>query len=86
MRHLKQEFDKLTFKEALTYGLAIASMAAGFVLLFMGMLLPPQGEIHASVLSAFGLILVFVGAVLGIEMRYADKTAMIKICTMSRDN
>lgn len=24
MRHLKQEFDKLTFKEALTYGMAIA--------------------------------------------------------------
>lgn len=78
MRHLKQEFDKLTFKEALTYGLAIASMTAGFVLLFMGMLIEPRGEIHPSVLSAFGIILMFVGAVLGLEMRYANKSAQFK--------
>ena len=74
MRHLKQEFDKLTFKETLTYGLAIASLIAGFTLLFFGMFLPPEGQIHDSVLTAFGIILVFVGAILGIEMHYADKT------------
>lgn len=74
MKHLKQEFDKLTFKETLTYGLAIASLAAGFILLFAGMFLPPEGQIHESVLTAFGIILVFVGSVLGLDMHYADKT------------
>ncbi|MCM1490413.1 MAG: hypothetical protein NC095_06265 [Muribaculum sp.] len=73
-KNLKQEFDKLTFKETLTYGLAIASLIAGFTLLFFGMFLPPEGQIHESVLTAFGIILVFVGAILGIEMHYADKT------------
>lgn len=78
MRHLKQEFDKLTFKEALTYGLTIASLTLGFVLLFLGMFLPPEGQIHESVLTAFGIILLFVGSVLGIEMKYADKARDLK--------
>lgn len=71
MKHLKQEFDKLTFKETLVYSLAILSMAAGFTLLFLNMYLPPRGEIHESVLTAFGIILIFVGSLLGLEMKYA---------------
>ena len=78
MRHLKQEFDKLTFKEALTYGLAIVSLFLGFVLLFFGMFLPPEGQIHESVLTAFSVSLLFVGSVLGIEMKYADKARDLK--------
>lgn len=78
MKHLKQEFDKLTFKEILTYGMAIASLVAGFALLFCGMFIPPRGEIHPTVLSSFGVILLFVGSVLGIEMRYADKSKQFR--------
>lgn len=78
MKHLKQEFDKLTFKEALTYGLAIASLIAGFVLLFFGMFLPPEGQIHESVITSFGIILLFAGSILGIEMKYADKSRELK--------
>lgn len=78
MKHLKQEFDKLTFKETLIYSLAIVSMIGGFVLLFLGMYLPPTGEIHDSVLMAFGLILVFCGSLLGIEMHYANQLNQFK--------
>lgn len=70
MKHLKQEFDKLTFKETLCYILAFSSITAGFVMIFMGMFMPPEGEIHDSVLYAFALILLFVGALLGIDMKY----------------
>lgn len=69
MKHLKQEFDKLTFKETLSYTIACLSLIAGFVLLFLGMYLPPIGEIHPSVLSAFGVINVFSGALLGYSLK-----------------
>lgn len=78
MRHLKEEFDKLTFKEVLLYSLAIATMVAAFVLLFLGLFIPPEGQIHESVLTAFGLILLFVGSLLGINMHYANQLSIFK--------
>lgn len=78
MRHLKEEFDKLTFKEVLVYSLAIVCSVAGWTLLFLGMYLPPTGQIHESVLTAFGLNLVFVGSLLGISMHYANEAKKFK--------
>ena len=67
MKHLKQEFDKLTFK-----------MLAGLTLLFMGMFIPPEGEIHASVLTAFGSVCIFVASLLGISLHYANELDKFK--------
>ncbi|MDE6379095.1 MAG: hypothetical protein K2L11_01375 [Muribaculaceae bacterium] len=78
MKHLKQEFDKLSFKDTLMYAIAIVSLIAGFVIIFCGMLLPPKGETHDSVLTAFGLVLIFVGTLLGLDMKYANMTASFK--------
>ena len=52
MKHLKQEFDKLSFKEVMVYSIGLLTLIAAFVMLFMGMLIPPEGEIHDSVLYA----------------------------------
>lgn len=78
MKHLKQEFDKLTFKETLVYLLAFISLVMGFVLLFVGMFTAPVGEIHDSVLTAYGLTLIFVGSLLGISMHYNIQLAKFK--------
>ena len=78
MKHLKQEFDKLTFKETIVYSLAVCTNAAAFVLLFMGLLIPPEGEIHESVLTAFGISLLFVGSLLGISMHYGNELTRLK--------
>ena len=78
MRHLKQEFDKLSFKEVLIYGLAVFTMAAGITLLFTGLFLPPEGEIHASVLTAFGSICIFVASLLGISIHYDNELDKFK--------
>ena len=43
---------------------------AGIVLLFTGTLLAPQGEIHESVLVAFGEIATFAGSIIGIDYKY----------------
>ncbi len=78
MKHLKQEFDKLTFKEALVYSMAYICLITSFVLLFVGMYTAPQGEIHDSVLYAYGLTLFFVGSLLGITMHFSDETKRFK--------
>ncbi len=46
---------------------AILLIAIGCGLLIAGFYSPPQGEIHSSVLVAFGEILTFVGAIFGID-------------------
>lgn len=78
MKHLKEEFDKLSFKEVLMFAIAIVSIVAGFVLLFMGMCIPPEGEIHDSVLTAFGIICMFVGTLLGVSMHYSTELNKFK--------
>lgn len=78
MKHLKQEFDKLTFKEVIIYILAVITMLAGLTLLFMGLFIPPEGEIHQSVLTAFGLISIFVASLLGISIHYANELEKFK--------
>lgn len=78
MKHLKEEFDKLTFKEAIVYSMAVMSLITGFVLLFISLFTEPKGEIHDSVLTAFGIILVFVGSLLGISMHYANELNSFK--------
>ena len=78
MKHLKQEFDKLTFKEVIIYSLAVITMLSGLTLLFMGLFIPPEGEIHESVLTAFGLISIFVASLLGISIHYANELEKFK--------
>lgn len=78
MRHLKQEFDKLTFKEVIIYIMAIITMTAGLTLLFMGLFIPPEGEIHGSVITAFGILCTFVASLLGISIHYANELDKFK--------
>lgn len=78
MKHLKQEFDKLTFKEVIIYTLAVVTMLAGLSLLFVGLYIPPEGEIHGSVLTAFGSICIFVASLLGISLHYANELDKFK--------
>lgn len=78
MKHLKEEFDKLSIKDIIIYSLAVAAMGAGFTLLFMGMLTAPEGEIHDSVLTAFGIVCLFAGSCLGIVAAGESKYLKLK--------
>ena len=49
---------------------ALTLVAFGCVLLITGFLCPPLGEIHHSVLIAFGEILTFSGSLIGIDYKY----------------
>ena len=50
--------------------IATALCLAGIVLLFVGFAYPPKGEIHTSVLIAYGETLTFAGSLLGIDYHY----------------
>lgn len=53
--------------------LAVSMAIFGCVMIVAAFLVPPTGEIHPSVLTAFGEILTFAGAVLGIDYNYKSK-------------
>ena len=49
---------------------AVAMCACGCALLACGIFTPPVGEIHYSILIAFGEILTFSGSLIGIDYKY----------------
>lgn len=53
--------------------LACILVLAGIVLIFLGFFMEPEGEISPSVLTAFGEILTFAGAVTGMDFSYRNK-------------
>ena len=46
----------------------------GLILLFCGVFIDPQGEIHNSVLVAFGECCTFAGSLVGVDYHYRFKT------------
>ena len=46
----------------------------GMILLFCGMYIDPAGQIHETVLVAFGEALTFSGSVMGIDYHYKSKS------------
>ena len=53
--------------------LAASLCTFGGILLIAGFICPPLGEIHHSVLIAFGEILTFAGSLIGIDYHYRYK-------------
>ena len=53
--------------------LAVSLCGFGSILLIAGFICPPLGEIHHSVLIAFGEILTFSGSLIGIDYHYRYK-------------
>ena len=47
----------------------------GLALIALAFFVPPMGSIDPSVLAAFGEILTFAGAILGLDYRYKAKSA-----------
>ncbi|MDO5017592.1 MAG: hypothetical protein Q4E10_04425 [Porphyromonas sp.] len=56
--------------------LAVLLVTSGMVLLYLGFWISPKGEIHSSVLVAYGEVMTFVGALLGID--YAARERQVK--------
>lgn len=61
---------KITAQSVLAFILIIFGMALVMLALFM----PPRGEIHPSVITVFGMLLVAAGAFLGIDLNFQFKS------------
>lgn len=78
MGHFRQELEKLTMKEVITYSLAIVCMTMAVVAIFLGMYIPPKGEVHSSILTYFGISSAFCGSLLGISAHYSNELTKFK--------
>lgn len=61
-------------KENLQFISSLFVLFAGLVLVFISLFIQPMGEIHPSVITAFGMFLSFVGAVWHLDLKYDFKT------------
>ncbi len=68
--------DKKT-KNIIYLVIASVMLIAGLILLYLGFYAPPKGQIHESILIAYGETLSFAGAVLGIA--FSTRLAIEKI-------
>lgn len=62
----KPEKRPLSTRDKILYGLAVLSILSANVAVYVGLLLPPEGEIHGSILMFFGLVCAFSAAMFGI--------------------
>lgn len=53
--------------------MAVALVIAGVVMLFLGFYIEPPGQIHDSVLIAYGEVSTFSGSLLGLDYHYKYK-------------
>lgn len=67
------KIDKVT-KDRIQFDASLLVLLSGIVLVFVALFLEPVGIIHYSVLSAFGMLLTFVGAVWNLDIKYTFKT------------
>lgn len=71
------KWDKET-KEKIQYAASIASIIFGFTLTAMGFFTEPVGEVHTSVLTVLGEVLVFGGSIFGISLHYGNELRNFK--------
>lgn len=68
-----KRFDVVTPRDKVQFAIAVALMIFGAALLLIGLLAEPEGQIHNSVLIAYGEIASLAAAVLGIDAVYTNK-------------
>lgn len=78
-----KKLDSVTPRDKIQFGIAICLMIVGCIMLFIGLLIEPQGQIHSSVLIAFGEVGTLAASVLGIDAIYTNK--LQRIVTQIKD-
>lgn len=64
-----------TFKRRITVQtiLAFILVVFGLIVVLLALYMPPEGEIHSSVITVFGMLLVAAGAFMGIDLNFQIK-------------
>ena len=73
-----QNWRELSYRDKVAYSVTIGAFVIGVALSITGMVLPPVGEIHPSVITLVGLFLSFAGALLGISHHFENELGKFK--------
>lgn len=68
-----QKWSELHIKDKLAYILCVVAFVSGLLIVAYGVCMPPIGVIDGSVLTEHGMLLSFVGMVLGLNQHYRYK-------------
>lgn len=74
MTQLRKDISNIGLKDLIVYILAIVCMASGLTAIFIGLYMDPQGEIHTSLLTFYGLSLAYSGSLLGFSIHFGSKS------------
>lgn len=78
MKKIKIECESVTLKEMIAYLLAILCIITAIVAIFISLFIPPEGEVHSSVLTYFGISSAFCGSLLGISAHFSNELTKFK--------
>lgn len=73
-----KNWSELSYRDKVAYSVTIGAFVIGVALSITGMVLPPVGEIHPSVITLVGLFLSFAGALLGISHHFENELGKFK--------
>ena len=73
-----QSWSELSYRDKVAYSVTIGAFVAGVALSITGLIIPPTGEIHPSVITLVGLFLSFAGALLGISHHFENELGKFK--------
>lgn len=73
-----KNWSELSYRDKVAYSVTIGAFVIGVALSIVGMILPPTGEVHPSVITLVGLFLSFAGALLGISHHFQNELGKFK--------
>lgn len=86
LHDIPQSWSELTFRDKVAYIVTCAAFTIGAALSIAGLVIPPMGEVHPSVITLVGLFLSFCGALLGISHHFENELEKFKNETLSSLN
>lgn len=63
----------LGVKDKVAYSTALASFVLGWILIAVAFVVKPLGQVDASVISIFGMALVYTASILGVSLYWSGK-------------
>ena len=73
-----KNWGELSYRDKVAYTVTIGAFVIGVALSITGMVLPPVGEVHPTVITLVGLFLSFAGALLGISHHFENELGKFK--------
>ncbi len=81
-----KNWGELSYRDKVAYSVTIGAFVIGVALSITGMILPPVGEVHPTVITLVGLFLSFAGALLGISHHFENELGKFKATVEERLN